>query len=72
MQTGDFAAGSFTGPIGGFTGAFTIFATNQPACGGNVSVLCVRNGESTVSKAVAGDYAAAGASNFYKAGFLDE
>jgi len=71
IQTGDFSAGYFTGAFTGFTGAVTAFPTTQVACGGNASVFCIRNGESSVSKAAAGDYAAPGASNYYAAGYLN-
>ena len=71
VQTGDFAAGTFSGAFGGFTGAVTAFTTTQAACGGNANVFCIRTGESSVAKAPAGDYAAPGASNFFKDGFLN-
>ena len=71
VQTGDFAAGSFSGAFAGFTGAVTPFANTQAACSGNANVFCIRTGESSVAKAPAGDYAQAGASNYFKDDFLN-
>lgn len=53
VQTGDFAVGYFTGP---FAGTATAYPATQAQCSGNPGIFCVRNGEASVAKAVAGTY----------------
>jgi hypothetical protein len=64
VQTGNFA-------VGYFTGAFAGTATAFPAdCSGSADFICLRNGEASVAKAVAGTYDPPG-SSFFQAGFLN-
>lgn len=67
VQTGDFEVGYFTGA---FAGMATAYPTTQAQCGGNPGVFCVRNGEASVAKAVAGTYDPPGTS-FFQADFLN-